>query len=859
MAREVVLHWTFEVSCSTLRLAIACCFTFVDKMQYDSRACDNIAQNIGLVSGLCHQHIMEFLRSVGQGLSSVVFGGGVLGGAAVVVLETPQASDVSSDDESNEGQAPDPSQLDGKGADVLSNRKFQFKIVGGILNSMEGITDTDQYLKAVTCWSTMPNVGRQSIDARRPDAASCSALLKHISIGCYTVQEISALIQDAADVAGFAVYEHKGHVDRLYGNRCTLKFACDCGRKRYGKEKERQAAEHNVDLATVVVSNCRKRKSTRKNHGYAPAKTNNRRCKNAECPFQFSIIAYQKGVKFNSNLAAEWHLSSHQRSEHKFEHRGHTLRTTGRIKLTDAAKRYIVDNCESVPIPQLVDEIQRMHLIDTDRDAVRWVVRANNKTAVKGRASGPGSSGSVTDSLRHLLKKKKNEVIMLVVKCSTGEWFTARPALNAASVFYTLQAYMDRDSTSRAATAPEPMKNPDRERVISINGEVYFVHTQAWNYASEGKVFAAYPHVVQMDCQANVNRSTDGFNCVGVDGNYHNVVLIRAFVGSQRAEMFRWMLRVAFPALIPNFQKIRTFICDGCDALLGELRTCCIPGGIFPFAKILQCVFHLLINSYDNQFGYALRRQGGPAPWFQFFKQALFRLKNCESTQEFSDCKNFVLRVAAGWQCSDFPTTDVIKFIISRLNHPDDWVLCYHIMTLTRGCQATTRVEGEHGHSRRSGVNARCTWALTTIKYDKLLKRRRHRLVKWADKQISRGLGRGVTNPAESTITPDILNHLDSFLLPWALDTLEVQMLCGRNIKSRCVYTEERGGKHIFAVFFEEDEDNEDAPTAPDEANPETTPAVPGSPNDTSEDETEADSMISLGLFRRSGLYFTQR
>ena len=124
----------------------------------------------------------------GQGLSHVVFGGGVGGGAAGdrrVVPETPHGSDGSSDDNAiNEGpgQAPhDLSQSDGEGANVLSNRKIRFKIAGGILKSMDGVTDTDQYLKAVTCWSTMPNVGRQSIDARRPDADSCSALLKHIS------------------------------------------------------------------------------------------------------------------------------------------------------------------------------------------------------------------------------------------------------------------------------------------------------------------------------------------------------------------------------------------------------------------------------------------------------------------------------------------------------------------------------------------------------------------------------------------------------------------------------------------------------------------------------------------------------
>jgi len=348
-----------------------------------------------------------------------------------------------------------------------------------------------------------------------------------------------------------------------------------------------------------------------------------------------------------------------------------------------------------------------------------------------------------------------------------------------------------------------------------------------------------------MDCQANVNNSTDGFNCVGVCGNYHNVILLRAFVGSQKAETFRWLLHVAFPALIACYKKIRTFIVDGCDALLGELRACCMPSGLFPIANILLCIFHLLINSWDSQFGYALRRATGAAPWFQFFKQALFKVKNCETEQEFLDCKNFVLRVAAGWKCDDFPQTDVIKFIISRLNHPRDWVLCYHKMSLTRGCQATPRVEGEHGHSRLAGVNARCSWALTTSKYEKTLKRRRHKLLKWADKLISRVLARSITNPDKSTLTPAILTHIDGLMLPWMVDTLEVQMLCGRKDTMRCVYTDATSAKHVFAVFFEEDEPNDemdDVPTAPEQANPATVPEVAPSPEDSSEDELASDS-----------------
>jgi hypothetical protein len=89
------------------------------------------------------------------------------------------------------------------------------------------------------------------------------------------------------------------------------------------------------------------------------------------------------------------------------------------------------------------------------------------------------------------------------------------------------------------------------------------------------------------------------------------------------------------------------------------LRACCIPSGVFPVAKVLLCIFHLLIKNYDDKFGYALRRQT-PAPWFQFFKNALMSLRNCESVAEFTECKNCVLRVAAGWQDDDFPKTDTL-------------------------------------------------------------------------------------------------------------------------------------------------------------------------------------------------------
>jgi hypothetical protein len=129
------------------------------------------------------------------------------------------------------------------------------------------------------------------------------------------------------------------------------------------------------------------------------------------------------------------------------------------------------------------------------------------------------------------------------------------------------------------------------------------------------------------------------------------------------------------------------------------------------------------------------------------------------------------------------------------------------------------------------------------MKYGAALSKRRHRILKWADKQISRTLARSVTNPEQSTLTQDILKFMDSFALPWALDSTEIHMLLGRQEGMRCVYTTRERDKHTFAVFFDNDdhEHDDDAPIAPPEAT-EARREVPRSPCDTSEDESASES-----------------
>jgi hypothetical protein len=49
-----------------------------------------------------------------------------------------------------------------------------------------------------------------------------------------------------------------------------LKFACDCGRKR-AENQTREPIQHTVELDTIVRTDCRKKRTARRGHGYIAA------------------------------------------------------------------------------------------------------------------------------------------------------------------------------------------------------------------------------------------------------------------------------------------------------------------------------------------------------------------------------------------------------------------------------------------------------------------------------------------------------------------------------------------------------------------------------------------------------------
>ena len=245
---------------------------------------------------------------------------------------------------------------------------------------------------------------------------------------------------------------------------------------------------------------------------------------------------------------------------------------------------------------------------------------------------------------------------------------------------------------------------------------------------------------------------------------------------------------------------------DGWAATISELQALCHAHGMFPNAKIILCMWHLLTDAYDRKFGYAKS-----ASWFKTFKCHMYRLRNCEKIEEFEACKDFVLRHAAASRPDEqdvhYPQHEMVKFIMARVTRPQDWVLAFVLKTCTRGTMSTQQVEGDQGKSREKDINARCSWKTSTMKHEANHLEKEIKVMHWIDKQLSRQLCRGPTNATDSTVTPRMLAMLDSQMLPWAVDELEVQLLLA--MLQTCVFSDFTVHSATFKVFYDDDNDSE--------------------------------------------------
>lgn len=333
----------------------------------------------------------------------------------------------------------------GQHEDISVSTAFHFKVEGGRLSALEDGMSKEDYLNSVLSWSSLGFVGRQRMDRIQPSVPyDCPAALKFVCIGSFTVSDVTEMLQNAADFAGFSIYAHRS--SKVVDNRCSISFGCDHGRKRYGDDAEHQVTVFEKELDSIVKDSCRKRRSSRKNHGHDTAVTARRRLKNDCCGFHFTIISYQTSTKFEKDVPSNWYLSSHKKAIHCFDHTGHTFRGT-RIRLTSDAKRDVFTNCEAMTVSDLVSFISCNHKIDVTASQVNWLLRSKKLRALQFSSAASARSGWVTESVQYLLKTKNSDVILLIVG-SDGQWKTAIPRLSGSDVVYEVREYVDREKKS---------------------------------------------------------------------------------------------------------------------------------------------------------------------------------------------------------------------------------------------------------------------------------------------------------------------------------------------------------------------------------------------------------------------------
>jgi hypothetical protein len=746
------------------------------------------------------------------------------------VSEVFDAGQGASNDESSEKDTDCSSDSDNESPIQRPTRYIRFK-----LSKNQDVTNHEEYLSSVLNWKAEPYVGQR-------------ALSRDIKFGPFTLAELESSVKDASDATGFFAYAHKGA--RKTASSCSVRFGCDCARKRYGLEKteiEQKNRDFTKDMDEVVRDTSGKRKKQRKGGGCLKAHTQRSRAKAKECSWAMCLKAVvEEGATWCKETRTLWTLNSDPRCVNNFVHSYH-CRSPHKRKITSAIKSFICDNGDSMMVHQIVQAVYRKFAVEISSDQVKYILRCNN-IRNKERARGSCRAGGAGDSVDFLLQTMKSDVLLLLNNCTTGKWFTGLARLSKAK--NDTEILLTEYKEMRAKV----FKVIDESRVLDIDGERFLVWSAAWNYPSEKELFSAYPEVVQLDCMHGVTSSTDGFNAVGIDGNGHNIQIMRAFVANQDSNVFRWLFREAFAALVASTKGIRVFLTDGCQAMISELEAACGVGQQFQCAKILRCIFHLITKAFDDQF---LIGDG----WQADVKKFLYKLRKCETNGEFDACSEFVLRKIAGMPLLGEPQSvlraQVLRFVKRRIDCAPLWVLKDHLHLPTRGCMATARVEGTHGHDRVTDrINARNSWYTSTKRHSQGSDRRHRAKQSWSRRQLGSKLLRDPMNAQDSVFQKSDLDVLDAVLLPWALETLEEQALLALGMKivfEKKGYTPEtkKNQPHasrkplsgVFDVWVQDDEVSDDGD---DLTNDQREPERGSSDSDSSSsDESSSDSTPS--------------
>jgi hypothetical protein len=451
------------------------------------------------------------------------------GSQRTVVEETPSPSDEDDDGDASSDSGESEKSVDPR-TETTSTQTLRFKVIEMQMEETESVVN----LRNVLNWRAEPFVGQ------RPLCPSS------VQFGPYTLTELIDAVKSAADDSGFATYAFRGA--RKSATSCSIKFGCDHGRLRYGKEMDEintKKRDFVKDMQEVVHDQPGKRRRPRKSGGYKRSKTQRQRVKNKECPF--TICLRSCGETWCPNTQCMWTLNGDARCTSCYDHCNHCKRPF-RSRMSDDIQSHIIENGERMLISDLVSHIFQKFSVELTSDQVKYVLRKNSIKNLSSAGAQRFRAGGAIDAMKYLLATEASDIRLLLINCETGLWFTGVP-----------DNRIDHIRLSPYDLPKSKLSKTDPTREIMIDGSMYVIWAAAWNYRGERELFSAYPHVVQMDCMHGVTSSTDGFNAVGVDGNGHNVQILRAFISNQDSNVFGWIFNVAFPDLVPMYKNIKVF------------------------------------------------------------------------------------------------------------------------------------------------------------------------------------------------------------------------------------------------------------------------------------------------------------
>ena len=518
--------------------------------------------------------------------------------------------------------------------------------------------------------------------------------------GPYEIVDMKNQLTNAAAACGFGLTDPFG--PRQSTQSCSFSMRCSCGRDRTSSTEPKSYAKVLSSIVASTSTKQRKLRPGRFGGGYMRATTARNRSKFCSCDLEFNFTSE---VQDEHGLLS-WKFNTRRNCKNKTIHTGHPR--TGFAIMSNDVTVIIRGLADNFTVPSILQLLRQQFKVPFTRSQIRYTCIRQNIPLVGHNSIAHSGVLGVAQTLNFLGRTRASGLLLLqkVDGENAGKMFQFSTKTGA------IVRLSDYDGS-------KPVLAPDSSRIFtsvhpSYLGKKFFVWCVAWNWDTEAETFGMYPEVCIIDCMHGAANSTDGMNCIGVDGNLHNIGALRVFVFAQTMEVFRWVFCEAFPALVKNYKKIKVFFSDDDQHMGPVLKLLVGPGKLFPNASYLKCAWHLIRHNIEDIFGKGF----GENPWQQRLISILSRVRKCETTEEFEACVVWMWRVVKGMEeLGDVRSKlrlKVAAFITKRLDMKESWVMMYQLSLPTHGCSTTQRVESDHGTQRDSGeipvARLRNTW-----------------------------------------------------------------------------------------------------------------------------------------------------